>query len=75
MLECFSFKVYLTSLKAIFHVFYINNRRFLQNNELSGPIPDDIGELSELQTLDLSNNQFVGGIPSSLGSLTHLNYL
>ncbi|XP_038881594.1 probable LRR receptor-like serine/threonine-protein kinase At5g45780 isoform X2 [Benincasa hispida] len=36
---------------------------------------DDIGELSELQTLDLSNNQFEGGIPSSLGFLTHLNYL
>ncbi|XP_031743855.1 probable LRR receptor-like serine/threonine-protein kinase At5g45780 isoform X2 [Cucumis sativus] len=33
------------------------------------------GELSELQTLDLSNNQFVGGIPSSLGFLTRLNYL
>ena len=53
----------------------INNCRLLQNNELTGPIPDDIGGLTELQTLDLSHNQIVGGIPSSLGFLTHLNYL
>lgn len=57
------------------NLLYINNCRLLQNNGLSGPIPDDIGALSELQTLDLSSNQFEGGIPSSLGFLTHLNYL
>ncbi|KAJ6377316.1 hypothetical protein OIU76_026313 [Salix suchowensis] len=47
----------------------------LQNNYISGPIPEEIGKLSELQTLDLSGNQFGGGIPSSLGFLTHLSYL
>ena len=65
----------LTCFFESFNLFYVNNCRLLQNNELSGPIPDDIGALSELQTLDLSNNQFVGGIPSSLGFLTRLNYL
>ena len=49
--------------------------RLLQNNAISGPIPDSIGKLEMLETLDLSNNKFEGGIPSSLGALTNLNYL
>lgn len=49
--------------------------RLLQNNQVSGPIPAEIGKLSELQTLDLSGNLFVGEIPSSLGFLTRLSYL
>lgn len=47
----------------------------MQNNQLSGFIPAEIGKLLELQTLDLSGNQFGGDIPSSLGYLTHLSYL
>lgn len=49
--------------------------RLLQNNAISGPIPDSIGKLEKLQTLDLSNNKFDGGIPTSLGGLKNLNYL
>lgn len=49
--------------------------RLLQNNQLSGVVPTEIGKLSELQTLDLSSNQFHGEIPSSLGRLTRLSYL
>lgn len=49
--------------------------RLLRDNQLSGSIPDEIGKLPELVTLDLSGNQFTGEIPSSLGLLTHLNYL
>ena len=49
--------------------------RLLQNNAISGPIPDSIGKLEKLETLDLSHNKFDGGIPSSLGGLKKLNYL
>lgn len=65
----------LTCFYESLNLFCMNNCRLLQSNQLSGSIPDDIGGLSELQTLDLSNNDFVGGIPSSLGFLTRLNYL
>lgn len=49
--------------------------RLLQNNQLTGPIPSELGQLSELETLDLSGNRFSGEIPASLGFLIHLNYL
>ncbi|KVI02610.1 Concanavalin A-like lectin/glucanase, subgroup [Cynara cardunculus var. scolymus] len=38
----------------------------LQNNNISGPIPEEIGKLKQLHTLDLSDNQFSSEIPSSL---------
>ena len=56
---------YLDSLK----------RLVLSNNELSGPIPAEIGDLTNLRHLDLSNNQLSGPIPPELGNLTNLRYL
>jgi len=47
----------------------------LQNNNITGPIPSEIGKLSKLQTLDLSDNFFNGEIPPSLGHLRSLQYL
>ncbi|WVZ06621.1 hypothetical protein V8G54_019967 [Vigna mungo] len=49
--------------------------RLLQNNNISGPIPSELGKLPKLQTLDLSNNFFRGEIPQSLGHLKSLQYL
>jgi len=41
----------------------------LDNNELSGEIPPEIGELTALETLNLSENKLTGSIPSELGNL------
>jgi Leucine-rich repeat (LRR) protein len=49
--------------------------RLLQNNDISGPLPEALGKLEKLQTLDLSNNHFSGVIPTSLGQLKNLKYL
>ncbi|CDP06295.1 unnamed protein product [Coffea canephora] len=48
----------------------------LSNNQLSGPIPSDIGQvLKFITTLDLSNNQFSGLIPSSIASCKYISVL
>ncbi|KOM54538.1 hypothetical protein LR48_Vigan10g043000 [Vigna angularis] len=39
---------------------------YLQNNTIEGPIPDFLGLLPNLKTLNLSNNRFNGSIPTSL---------
>ena len=44
----------------------------LSNNELSGPIPPELGQLTRLETLQLGWNQFTGPIPAELGQLTAL---
>ena len=55
----------------------------LGNNTLTGPIPEDLGNLSELKVLDLHDNKLgedqfdspMEGIPSQLGMLTNLRVL
>ncbi|CAI9260520.1 unnamed protein product [Lactuca saligna] len=53
----------------------------IKNNYLSGFIPTEIGNLSNLQTLDVSSNSLSGSIPTSLGNmrsllnLKHINQL
>ncbi|KAM0939637.1 putative protein kinase RLK-Pelle-LRR-II family [Dioscorea sansibarensis] len=63
------FHLYLKDIKFLF-IF-----RLLQNNKITGPIPAEIGKLTQLKTLQLSNNQFVGEIPKNLGLLPLLDYL
>ncbi|CAA0830477.1 Leucine-rich repeat protein kinase family protein [Striga hermonthica] len=47
---------------------------WLDNNSLSGPIPDFSGCLN-LRTIHLENNQLTGDLPSSLGDLSNLRDL
>ncbi|OMO60086.1 hypothetical protein CCACVL1_24410 [Corchorus capsularis] len=44
-------------------------------NELVGNIPDEIGELNELHSLNLSQNHLTGHIPTSFKNLTNLESL
>ena len=47
----------------------------LSGNELTGPIPPEIGNLTNLTTLNLVNGQLTGEIPPEIGNLTNLTTL
>ena len=44
-------------------------------SDLTGEIPPEIGNLTNLIGLVLSSNQFIGGIPPEIGNLTNLTGL
>ena len=48
---------------------------YLYNNELTGPIPESLGNIFLLTLLDLDTNKLTGPIPESLGSLAQLFYI
>ena len=47
----------------------------LYQNGLTGEIPAELGDLSELRVFDLHNNQLTGGIPEELVALRNLQVL
>ena len=48
---------------------------YLDNNNLVGSIPPELGRLAKLDTLDLDGNELSGEIPSELGNLSNLTVL
>ncbi|KAL3944263.1 MAG: hypothetical protein SGBAC_001657 [Bacillariaceae sp.] len=48
---------------------------FLENNNLSGPIPETLGNLKQLHRLHLDDNKFTGKIPHTLGLPPRLSEL
>ena len=47
----------------------------IDDNGLSGSIPPELGNLSNLETLRLRLNELTGSIPAELGNLSNLVYL
>ena len=45
-------------------------RLVLNNNGLTGTLPTELGDLSELEQLNLEDNDLSGALPSALASLT-----
>ena len=51
----------------------------LSNNQISGPIPKELGNLLEMEHLDMSVNELTGSLPGEMGRLiglkvVYLNY-
>jgi RHS repeat-associated protein len=47
----------------------------LPNNNMTGSIPNEFGNITKLIRIDLSNNKITGPLPSSVGLLTDLDEL
>ncbi|GAB2284340.1 hypothetical protein Dimus_018799, partial [Dionaea muscipula] len=47
----------------------------LPGNRISGPIPEELGQILTLQEVNLEDNQFRGQLPESLGNLQSLRRL
>ena len=56
-------------------IFFFFNDRELYNNNITGKIPNELGNLTNLISLDLYLNNLTGPIPDTLGNLKKLRFL
>ncbi|XP_020874395.1 receptor-like protein 12 isoform X2 [Arabidopsis lyrata subsp. lyrata] len=64
----------LRSNSSLFRLQHLQTLK-LGHNNLSGTLPDSIGNLKYLRVLSLRRCKFIGKIPSSLGNLSYLSEL
>ncbi|KAG2657064.1 hypothetical protein PVAP13_1KG116300 [Panicum virgatum] len=61
--------------QELFLISTLSDYMHIQNNQLTGTLPIELGNLKNLGTLDFSGNQISGEIPISLGECHMLQYL
>jgi hypothetical protein len=72
-------KVRVCIFKAIFNAMFSQyivahlGSLILHDNELTGELPANVGDLPSIHTLSLYLNQFSGPLPSSIGHATNLS--
>ena len=74
-LRCWENEVRINGGTKAYDVFAIFVSRLLQNNNIKGRLPPELGALPRLQTLDLSNNRFSGHVPDTMDRLSALRFL
>ncbi len=60
--------------KGVYYRFPDYLQIYLSNNNLTGSIPESIGNLTELQMFNIDYNKITGKLPSSIGNLKNLEY-
>ncbi|XP_066368879.1 receptor kinase-like protein Xa21 [Miscanthus floridulus] len=61
--------------KELFFISTLSKSMNLAHNSLSGPFPSEVGNLKNLNEIDLSNNMISGEIPTSIGECQSLENL
>lgn len=68
-----AFVSFLSYLSVVLIIIFLCS--ILRNNSFSGIIPREIGQLKELEVLDLGYNNLSGPLPSELGNILPLKML
>lgn len=63
----------MLTLRTLYSSFFLC--RLLNGNQLSGSLPDEIGNLQNLNRLQIDENQISGPIPTSFANLTSVKHL